>query len=103
MGERSDALTRRSRAQTTPARATSTFAVYDSGEQTILTGAEDPFAEKCGGGRSGNERERAGWTKTRTGASAQRLRRGLGRRGREEIEPFAEGRGSGKGAVGAGK
>ena len=57
MGERSDALTRRSRAQTTPARATSTFAVYDSGEQTILTGAEDPFAEKCGGGRSW---ERAG-------------------------------------------
>jgi hypothetical protein len=29
-----------------------TFAVYDSGEQTFLTGAEDPFAEKCGGGRS---------------------------------------------------
>lgn len=59
MGERSDALTRRSRAQTqtTPARATSTFAVYDSGEQMILTGAEDPFAEKCGGGRSW---ERAG-------------------------------------------
>ena len=34
-----------------------TFAVYDSGEQTFLTGAEDPFAEKCGGGRSW---ERAG-------------------------------------------
>ena len=57
MGERADALTRRARAQTTPARATSTFAVYDSGEQTILTGAEDPFAEKCGGVRSW---ERAG-------------------------------------------
>jgi hypothetical protein len=103
MGERADALTRRARAQTTPARATSTFAVYVSGEQTILTGAEDPFAEMCGGGRSGNERERAGWTKTGTGASAQRLRRGLGRRGREEIEPYAEDRESGKGAVGRGE
>jgi hypothetical protein len=85
------------RAQTTPARATSPFAVYVSGEQTILTGAVRGEVWR------GPERERAGWTKTGTGASAQRLRRGLRRRGREEIESFAEGRGSEKSAVGAGK
>ena len=54
-------------------------------------------------GTSGSVRERAGWTKTGTGASAQRLRRGLGRRGREWIEPYAEGQESGKGAVGRGE
>jgi hypothetical protein len=43
------------------------------------------------GAGAGNEQERAGWTKTGTGASAQRLRRGLGRRGREWIEPYAGG------------
>jgi hypothetical protein len=90
------------RAQTTPARATSPFAVYVSSEQTILTGAVR------GGSVRGEvwrwpERERVGWTKTGPRASAQRLRRGLRRRGREEIESFAEGRGSGKGAGGPGK
>ena len=53
-------------------------------------------------GTSGSVRERAGWRKTGTGASAQRLRRGLGRRGREWIETYAEGKESGKGAVGRG-
>jgi hypothetical protein len=90
------------RAQTTPARAMSTFAVYVSDEQTILMGAVRGGSVR-GEVWRGPERERAGWTKTGTGASAQRLRRGLGRRGREEIESFAEGRESGKGAVGAGK
>ena len=55
------------------------------------------------GAGAGNERECAGWRKTGTGASAQRLRRGLGRRGREWIEPYAEGQESGKGAVGRGE
>jgi hypothetical protein len=59
--------------------------------------------EGAGARTSGSVRERAGWTKTGTGASAQRLRRGLGRRGREEIESYAEGRESGKGAVGRGE
>jgi hypothetical protein len=60
-------------AQTTPARATSTFAVYVSGEQTILTGAIRGGSVR-GEVWRGPERERAGWTKTGTGAIAQRLR-----------------------------
>ena len=38
-GEGADTLTRRARAQITPARATTPFAVYDSGAQTVLTEA----------------------------------------------------------------
>ena len=102
MGERSNALTRRSRAQTTPARATSTFAVYNSGEQTILTGAEDPFAEKCGGGRSGSvrdgrrrERERAhnGYGEGYVAGEEKRLSRS---RRAWEVEKAQSGRGSEK-------
>jgi hypothetical protein len=55
------------------------------------------------GAGAGNERERAGWRKTGTGASAQRLRRGLGRRGREWIETYAEGKEVEKALSGAGK
>jgi hypothetical protein len=55
----------------------------------------EPFAEKWGGGGSVREGRR------RARASAQRLRRGLRRRGREDVEPFAEGQGSEKVLSGA--
>jgi hypothetical protein len=50
----------------------------------------EPFAEKWGGGGSVREGRR------RARASAQRLRRGLRRWGREDVEPFAVGRGNEK-------
>jgi hypothetical protein len=50
----------------------------------------------------GREREHAGGTKTRA-ASAQRLRRWLRRRGRDDVESFAEGRGSEKAQSGGTK
>jgi hypothetical protein len=103
MGERSDELTRRSRAQTTPARDVRGLrlrrANVSDGSGGSVRGEVWRGPEL---GTSGSVRERAGWRKTGTGASAQRLRRGLGRRGREWIETYAEGKESGKGAVGRG-
>jgi hypothetical protein len=103
MGERSDELTRRLRAQTTPARDV-------RGLRLRRANVSDGSGGSVRGevwrgpklGTSGSVRERAGWRKTGTGASAQRLQRGLGHRGREWIETYAEGKESGKGAVGRG-
>jgi hypothetical protein len=62
--------------------------------EEVLTGA---VRGEVWRGRGGSVRE----GRRRARASAQRLRRGLRRRGREDVEPFAEGRGSEKALSGA--